>query len=570
MQSNPTVGAFGYDSANAIATDENYLYVVGDVIVDYKGGINSELRIEKRDKVSGQLISSFGTNGVFQDNTSPRSSFGKDIAIDSSSIYAVGRLVNPPTGDDQWRIRKIDKTFSNVVPGKFVTFRATATDTEGNQWKLLVCKTNAQSGGSCSGVTWCSSGLVGSGTQAECSYTATVSDITTNAWYAFACDSNNACSPSDSTNSPFYANTFSVSAVSTTSDSSGLWPPQDVTIDAFDENRIFVTYDFSAFAGPFVYDFKLVKSTDGGTTWSTPVSIDPSANIDDYSGLMAADANTVFVTYIAWSGSSYIVKFAKSTDGGVTWPDSNVRTIQTVTPSAFSNIRTTLYAVNPSTIFVTYGDIAANVLKFAKSTDGGDTWSFIRTVDSTPYTTASMSMYALDTNKIFISYQDSTNQKLKFAKSTDGGNTWTNLQLDNVEIAGGGTSIYALDEKRIFISYFSNQEGDLKFIKSTDGGSVWSSPIRVDTVGNVGKYSSVYAKDSHRIYTAYSDETNDDLKFAESADGGNTWTISIVDSFGYTGMRPSMDSTGNKLFIAYYDLTNRILKFANKLSQTIT
>lgn len=58
-----------------------------------------------------------------------------------------------------------------VNPGGTITWSTTSSDPDGNTIKLLVCKTQAMSSGSCTGGAWCSSSLVSS--NASCSYVAT-------------------------------------------------------------------------------------------------------------------------------------------------------------------------------------------------------------------------------------------------------------------------------------------------------------------------------------------------------------------------------------------------------------
>jgi len=58
--------------------------------------------------------------------------------------------------------------------GSNVTFTATATDDNGDQWKLLVCKTAGVTGTDCDdgeSDRWCVSSLENSGDPASCNYT---------------------------------------------------------------------------------------------------------------------------------------------------------------------------------------------------------------------------------------------------------------------------------------------------------------------------------------------------------------------------------------------------------------
>lgn len=102
--------------------------------------------------------------------------------------------------------------------GSAITFQATATDSNSENYYLAICKTNsvtAVNGGAptCGGGNWCISTSTTSGSQASCSYTALVGDAESNAWFAFVCDGNASaanCSSSNqgsgSSGSPFKVN----------------------------------------------------------------------------------------------------------------------------------------------------------------------------------------------------------------------------------------------------------------------------------------------------------------------------------------------------------------------------
>jgi hypothetical protein len=102
--------------------------------------------------------------------------------------------------------------------GSAVTFTATATDSNSENYYLIICKTNsvtATNGGAptCGGGSWCVSSSTSSGSQATCSYTTLTGDAESNAWFGFVCDGNSsaaACSSSSqgsgSSGSPFKVN----------------------------------------------------------------------------------------------------------------------------------------------------------------------------------------------------------------------------------------------------------------------------------------------------------------------------------------------------------------------------
>jgi hypothetical protein len=102
VTSNPTTMT---DSANLIAVDATYMYVVG---VDYVVSETNDTRwrIEKRLLTTGALESGFGTAGIVTGNPSTSSDVATAISIDSTYMYVVGLSCVPGTNNFQWRIEK--------------------------------------------------------------------------------------------------------------------------------------------------------------------------------------------------------------------------------------------------------------------------------------------------------------------------------------------------------------------------------------------------------------------------------------------------------------------------------
>ncbi len=100
--------AFGTGGAIVGPPDATYysvvvddaLYVLGDQTVE--GAV--QVRLEKRDRVSGELISSFGSGGVYLSSSAPRT-ISSNIALAPDALYWVG-ADNAP-GYYRWHIEKI-------------------------------------------------------------------------------------------------------------------------------------------------------------------------------------------------------------------------------------------------------------------------------------------------------------------------------------------------------------------------------------------------------------------------------------------------------------------------------
>ena len=314
---------------------------------------------------------------------------------------------------------------------------------------------------------------------------------------------------------------------------------------------------------------KFAKSTDGGAIWpSEDIKTIASVNLvlsSMYSSI-AVDGNNIYIGYSDFNDG--YLKFAKSTDGGSTWPVGNIRTVDSGCSGRFASME-----VNGTYIYLSYQNYTSSDLKFAKSIDGGANWLPSPAIDPIVDATNTVGAYtsiAADGNNVYISYYEGTafNEALKFAKSINGGINWSTV----ITVDGGGsyrvgeTSSIAVKGSNVYISYYNFENKSLRFARSIDGGANWPIITDVDdpAINIVGLYTSIAVDDSN-VYISYWDSTDGDLKFAKSTDDGVTWpagNIKIVDSTDNVGMYTSIAVDGTFVYIGYYDSTNTNPKFA--------
>jgi hypothetical protein len=105
--SNPSGGD---DWCRSMALDDTGIYLAG---YDISAG-NYILRAEKRDLVTGALIAGFGSGGIVSANPSSGTDQFNAVAVDDSGVYLAG--YDSELGDRRWRIEKRDRMTGQLIP----------------------------------------------------------------------------------------------------------------------------------------------------------------------------------------------------------------------------------------------------------------------------------------------------------------------------------------------------------------------------------------------------------------------------------------------------------------------
>lgn len=338
----------------------------------------------------------------------------------------------------------------------------------------------------------------------------------------------------------------------------------DTSIYAPDESTVFISYreSFAAWNG----HLKFAKSVDGGQTWNTK-TVDPEWDVGLHTSIYAPDSNTIFISYQArsYSVGTFDLRFAKSTDGGETWMTQTVDSIGDV------GYTTAISAMDINTILISYYDQTNSALKFAKSVDGGQTWK-ISAIDS-PGDVGYHTSIARVGDSVFIGYIDFSafpNFAVKFVKSTDRGDSWNAPKVVESGSNFGYTSIYPVDASLIYVSYYDYTNKVLKLAKSSNGGDTSFTGLTPADSGNVFGHPTIRKMSDSSILIGYHDETDMKLKLAKSTDGGQSWTRFVVDDGTDTGRYASMHVVGDKIYMSYRDAISQTLKFAKASNGLLT
>jgi hypothetical protein len=157
-------------------------------------------------------------------------------------------------------------------------------------------------------------------------------------------------------------------------DSYGYQQLPSMVIDPWGD--LYVAYEFQP-DGEYCHIY-LVKSTDGGDTWSWPhVQVDDGRPGNHYKPELAVSQDgTIYVSWSYWGGDHIL--FTKSTDGGETWSRPSIQV--DYTPSNyFWKDDATVSVDEAGNIYVSwdafnYNDAYPDVF-FGMSANGGQTWT---------------------------------------------------------------------------------------------------------------------------------------------------------------------------------------------------
>jgi hypothetical protein len=303
------------------------------------------------------------------------------------------------------------------------------------------------------------------------------------------------------------------------------------------------------------------KTIDGGSSW-TPLT-DQQLSLS--MGAIAVAASNPQIVYAGegeanYSGDSFYGHgLLKSTDGGATWTSIGV--------SEFDRHEISKIVIDPndaSTLYVAssvagvdgeYGNTGV-----WKSTDGGATWTNTTTSITSLLSYSDLVMDPTNSNVLYtaVGYPIGlaiNGQYLNGVyKTTDGGATWSaagNFPTNDPEVGRIALAIAPSSPQTIYASVAdgsydttTNQFGATfgnfyEMFKSSDGGATWTMLSNVPNyMGQQGWYDTTLAVDPHNANIVYAAGQADDNSMIESFDGGQSW---LDISAGADGFGPHAD-----------------------------
>mgnify|MGYP001015530240 CR=1 FL=1 len=294
----------------------------------------------------------------------------------------------------------------------------------------------------------------------------------------------------------------------------------DIAINTSNPNIIYVATgdDDGSYGSQGFYSIGIIKSTDGGATWSQTgfaKNLDESIIVSRLILHPTKPENIIAATNIG---------IYKSTDGGATWAskqkDAAFYRDMEMNPS------------NPATIYASTFSWTTPTAIY-RSMDEGETWEKIHEIPLC--SRIELSVTRDDPAYVFaLAAHSQTKGFHSLLVSTNQGNTWTvkyqkgkgaNL-LGWYEGTGGDTSGQGFYDLALAVSDLNKNEiyvGGVNIWKSTDGGTTWK---RLTHWQNGSKYPFIHA-DHHELIFAKNSNllfTANDGGIDKTTDGGKTWT----------------------------------------------
>jgi hypothetical protein len=266
---------------------------------------------------------------------------------------------------------------------------------------------------------------------------------------------------------------------------------------------------------------RMAASRDGGRTWSKPQSVasDSTTGSRNFHALHASDDGSLYVAWLETGSNgksgSYITR---STDGGTTWSTP----VRIALGEACPCCRTAIATGRNGQVFVAWRNVTpANVrdIVVARSSDFGATWNapilvhnddFV--IDGCPH--AGPTMHADSTGRLHIAWWTGADGKagVYYANSTDGGDTFSRaLEISSGRLVRPSHVQLALDGMNVAVAWDDGRDSIPRVLLrlSRNAGETFTDAATVSAPDVAGMFPVILLADG-RLTVAWSQHTREE------------------------------------------------------------
>jgi len=310
-----------------------------------------------------------------------------------------------------------------------------------------------------------------------------------------------------------------------------------------------------------------------GNVWETSIAISP------------VNPNMMVFASIDVSGDARVATW-RSDDGGVTWSDEQLQSLQSNGTAYGRSVDPVVVADKDGTFYLAdllepgpKGTFEGSLIGVSRSSDGGRTWTDPAVVvqrdltatptplDDKPWITVDPDTGALSVAWSYFLTNGANpvgNPTIEVAQSTDRGDHWSaprpirtdDLQLAQIVAAGGGAAYLSYDD------FTKNNAYTVR--ASTDGGATFGDEAKAivdpDIKGWLLKNTNTLAVTTHTLAAGNGNVylvagARKDVLFTRSRDGGKHWSEPLRLSGGSEVLFPTMgvDPANGDVVISWYD-----------------
>jgi len=316
-----------------------------------------------------------------------------------------------------------------------------------------------------------------------------------------------------------------------------------IAIDPTNPDTVYVGTGEENFASDSYYGAGILKSTNGGASWTNIVGPWVRTTIGALA-ISPADSQILL--------ASSRIGIYRSTDGAATWTQ--------VMPGIGTSV--VFDPTNGNIAYAAIGNVNGSALNGVfRSTDGGQTWKQLTGSGSSALPTSNVGRIEIaiapsTPTTLYVGISNSSTSSfgslLGIYKTTDSGNTWTNQNAPNICASVGqcwyDMTIRVHPKNPDIVFAF----GSLTMSRTLNGGSTWSSLNRIGPNGveiHVDEHYLAFTPDGTKLYVA-----NDGGVYSTTSitDGANqvNWT-ELNDTLAITQFYPGLSIHPSNPNISY-------------------